>query len=59
MMIARRENDLTSSYITKDGLRHLLNNQGPSDILEAAREILVIYPPEMDRLNANREVSAI
>lgn len=40
MRIARKENDLTSSYITKDGLRHLLNNQGPSDILEAEREMV-------------------
>lgn len=41
MRIAKKEKDLTSSYITKDGLRYLLQDQGnDSDILSVEKEMV-------------------
>lgn len=52
--IARREKELTSSYITKSGLRHLLINQGAGSDMLAREQVMVQRILDFSELNVGR-----
>lgn len=51
---ARRENELTSSYITKSGLRHLLISRGAASDMLAHEQLMVQRILDFSELNVGR-----